>query len=130
MPDRFRTPSHTPHRAAALRFAGRLAVLALAPAMLAGCTMTLPVHGSIASRPPTAFSGSATGHMDGAGELDVTLADGVKCEGHFVYVNGRQGSGTFECGDGRTGPFDFVSTGSRGTGSGTLGGVPFTFTFG
>jgi len=45
-------------------------------------------------------------------------------------VNGRQGSGTLKCSDGRTGRFDFVSTGQRGTGDGVLHGAPFTFTFG
>jgi hypothetical protein len=68
--------------------------------------------------------------MDGAGELAITLDGGVRCSGRFVYVNGREGSGVFNCADGRTGPFTFVSTGSRGTGSGRLNGVEFVFTFG
>jgi hypothetical protein len=68
--------------------------------------------------------------MDAAGELELTMASGVKCTGRFVYVTPRQGSGTLTCSDGRSGKFGFVSTGQRGTGDGTLDGAPFTFTFG
>jgi len=68
--------------------------------------------------------------VDGAGELTITSNRGSTCKGTFVYVNSREGSGTFNCSDGRSGPFKFVSTGRRGTGQGTLDGQPFTFTFG
>jgi hypothetical protein len=76
------------------------------------------------------FIGTATGHMDGAGELQLTSSLGGTCEGRFVYVNGRQGAGTLSCSDGRNGSFEFVSTGSRGTGSGQLSGAPMMFVFG
>jgi hypothetical protein len=76
------------------------------------------------------FTGTATGYMDEAGDLQVGFANGRHCSGAFVYVTHRQGEGTFRCDDGSTGPFTFVSTGLRGTGSGTLGGRRFTFVFG
>lgn len=98
-------------------------------AALTGCTLTLPMSGVVASSSES-FVGHATGHMDGAGELQLTMNTGATCTGRFVYINGRQGSGTLTCSDGRAGSFDFVSTGNRGTGSGALAGKPFTFTFG
>ena len=93
------------------------------------CSMTLPVTGSVQSTGET-FSGTATGRLDGAGELTITSNRGAVCTGRFVYVTSREGSGTFNCNDGRSGPFTFVSTGRRGTGRGTLDGQPFIFTFG
>ncbi|RWD74786.1 hypothetical protein [Mesorhizobium sp.] len=105
-----------------------LAVLA-ACLMLGGCAMTLPVRGQSGDGAET-FTGSATGYADGAGNLTITSNKGRKCKGDFVYVNRREGSGTFTCSDGSSGPFNFVSTGMRGTGTGTLGGKPFTFSFG
>ncbi len=99
-----------------------------AAAALTACTMTLPVRGQVQSTGET-FEGSATGHMDGGGELTVTSAK-TTCRGMFVYVNGREGSGTFTCDDGRSGPFSFVSTGARGTGYGSLGADHMTFSFG
>ena len=64
------------------------------------------------------------------GTLTITSSLGRTCDGTFVYVNNREGSGTFTCSDGSSGPFNFVSTGTRGTGTGNLGGKPFTFSFG
>ena len=100
-----------------------------AAALLNGCAMTLPVRGQAGDGSET-FTGSATGYLDGAGLLTITSNRGRKCTGDFVYVTKRNGSGTFTCSDGTSGPFEFVSTGMRGTGTGTLGGKPFTFTFG
>lgn len=96
---------------------------------LGGCAMTLPVQGQAADGSET-FMGSATGYADGGGTLTITSNRGRRCNGNFVYVTGRKGSGTFTCTDGKSGPFEFVSTGTRGTGTGNLGGKPFTFTFG
>lgn len=106
---------------------GKVAVAALM--LLAGCTMTLPVTGQIRSTGET-FSGSATGHMDGAGNLTIVSNRGATCRGGFVYATPREGAGTFTCDDGRTGPFQFISTGKRGTGTGDLDGQPLIFTFG
>ncbi len=92
-------------------------------------SMTLPVQGALQDSSQT-FTGSATGYMDGGGKLTITTSAGTRCDGDFVYVTGREGEGTFQCTDGRRGPFTFVSTGTRGTGRGNLNGEAFTFTFG
>lgn len=97
--------------------------------MVAGCSMTLPVRGQIQGSDEV-FTGTATGRMDGGGELTIVSNRGATCQGAFVYTTRRNGEGVFTCDDGRTGPFQFVSTGTRGTGYGDLGGQRFTFTFG
>jgi hypothetical protein len=91
--------------------------------------MTLLVRGTSDNGDET-FAGTATGYIDGGGDLQITTSRGVTCTGEFVYVTSRQGQGTFVCSDGRSGPFEFVSTGTRGTGFGVLGGRRYTFTFG
>lgn len=96
---------------------------------LAGCSMTLPVRGQVQDSEET-FSGTATGYIDGGGDLKIISSKGAVCEGNFVYVTSREGSGVFNCNDKRSGPFQFVSTGTRGTGTGTLSGQRFIFTFG
>lgn len=106
-----------------------ITIAATLAAALAGCSMTLPVRGNATEGNET-FSGTATGYMDGGGNLAVVVSTGATCTGSFVYVNRRQGSGVFTCSDGRSGPFEFVSTGTRGTGIATLSGKRFTFTFG
>jgi len=107
-----------------------MAIAAVSAALVvSGCAMTLPVKGQASDGSET-FTGSATGYADGAGTLTITSSKGRKCTGDFVYVSRREGSGTFTCTDGASGPFTFVSTGTRGTGTGTLGGKAFTFTFG
>jgi hypothetical protein len=94
-----------------------------------GCTVTLPVRGQIQNSTET-FTGTATGHLNGGGSLRIVSSNGAACEGNFVYVTHRQGEGVFNCNDGRSGPFAFVSTGTSGTGHGTLGIERFIFTFG
>lgn len=96
---------------------------------LASCSMTLPVRGSIQSSNET-FTGTATGHLSGGGELVVVSNKGAVCKGNFVYTTGRNGQGVFACDDGRSGPFQFASTGTSGTGYGDLDGQRFIFTFG
>ena len=91
--------------------------------------MTLPVRGQVQDSEET-FSGTATGYIDGGGDLKIVSSKGAVCEGQFVYVTRREGSGVFNCSDKRSGPFQFVSTGTRGTGTGTLSGQRFIFTFG
>ena len=91
--------------------------------------MTLPIKGQVQSSKET-FNGIATGYMDGGGDLQIVSSQGAVCSGNFVYVTSRNGEGVFNCNDGRSGPFKFVSTGSRGTGHGSLGGEKFIFTFG
>ena len=111
-----------------MRFSAVVAVVFVG-AMLTGCTMTLPVHGLVQNSDET-FSGTATGGMDGSGTLTIVSNKGATCKGNFVYVTRRTGEGVFSCSDGRSGPFQFVSTGTKGTGQGSLGGEAFTFTFG
>lgn len=106
-----------------------LILLFLGATALSACSMTLPVKGQVQSSSET-FSGTATGYMDGSGDLTIVSNEGAVCNGDFVYVTRRTGEGVFHCEDGRTGPFKFVSTGRSGTGHGSLGGQSFTFTFG
>jgi hypothetical protein len=112
-----------------MKRAAVLLVSGITLGLLVGCSMTLPVRGQIQSTDET-FVGSATGYMDGSGKLTITSSKGAVCTGDFVYVTSRQGSGVFTCNDKRSGPFEFVSTGKRGTGTGDLSGQRFTFTFG
>lgn len=97
--------------------------------MLQACSITLPVQGRVQNSTET-FTGTATGYLDRSGLLQITSTTGTVCKGDFVYTSGRRGEGVFNCDDGRSGPFQFVSTGMRGTGYGDLGGQRFTFTFG
>ena len=98
-------------------------------ATVGACTLTLPVHG-IVQNTDEVFTGTATGKLNGAGSLSIVSNKGATCEGNFVYVSSRNGEGVFNCSDGRSGPFSFVSAGTEGAGYGTLGGAAFTFTFG
>lgn len=97
--------------------------------VLTACSMTLPVTGQTENGSET-FSGKATGYADGGGTLSLESSKGRSCSGNFVYVTGRRGEGTFTCTNGQSGSFSFVSTGTRGTGTGKIGSEPFTFTFG
>lgn len=96
---------------------------------IAGCSITLPVQGTLQQTTET-FNGAATGYLDGGGTLVIVTSKGANCQGSFAYVSKRDGKGIFKCDDGRSGPFEFVSTGSRGAGTGDLSGEKFTFTFG
>ena len=107
----------------------RLVLFSAASLLLTACSLTLPVQGVVQGSRET-FTGTATGGVDGSGTLTITSNTGVTCKGNFVYLSDREGRGTFTCSDGSTGPFDFVSTGTHGTGQGDLGGRKFTFTFG
>jgi len=106
----------------------KTSILAVGALALAGC-MTVPVQGQL-ERSDEVFTGSATGYLDGGGTLKITSNKGAVCTGDSVYVNSRQGSGVLKCSDGRSGTYDFVSTGSHGNGYGALDGHRFTFTFG
>jgi hypothetical protein len=102
---------------------------ALLATIVGGCSVTRPVQGSLEDGSET-FTGSATGYMDHSGTLTINSNKGLSCSGTFVYVTSREGSGTFNCTNGQSGPFQFVSAGTHGTGTGRIGGRPFTFTFG
>lgn len=103
--------------------------IALTAILVSACSMTLPVKGTVQNTNET-FTGTATGYIDRSGVLTIVTSEGATCDGDFVYVTSRQGEGVFTCDDGRSGPFQFVSTGTKGTGHGDLGGERFTFTFG
>ena len=105
-----------------------IAVL-LALVTLQGCSMTRSVKGQVQNSTET-FTGTATAYIDGGGTLKMVSSKGAVCEGSFVYITSRQAKGVFNCDDGRSGPFEFVSTGYRGTGFGDFGGERFIFTFG
>lgn len=107
----------------------RLLAVATLATVLASCGLTLPVTGASESGDET-FTGTASGGVDGAGTLQIVTSRGLRCTGDFVYVTRRDGRGTFRCANGQGGAFDFVSTGNRGTGSGSIGGKRFTFQFG
>lgn len=107
----------------------RGAVLACTAAALSACSATLPVRGDIGAT-KEAFTGTATGYMDGSGTMLLDSSLGAKCAGNFVYTNSREGDGVMRCDDGRSGTFTFSSTGSRGVGSGKIADQAFTFTFG
>jgi len=107
------------------RFMSIMAVTSL----ISGCAMTLPLKGQTEAGDET-FTGKATGYADGGGTLELISSKGMKCNGNFVYVTHRNGEGTFTCSNGQSGSFTFVSTGVRGTGTGSIGGRHFTFTFG
>ena len=97
-------------------------------ALLGGCatfsTSPLPVTGQLQGSAET-FKGTVSDT-----NLTVTSSTGATCSGTYVFVAFRQGRGTFKCSDGRMGPFQFLSTGRRGTGQGRLDGRMFVFDFG
>lgn len=101
----------------------------IATLCLVGCSVTLPVRGQVQNSEET-FTGTATGGMSGSGSLTIVSNKGAACKGEFVYAERRRGEGIFTCNDGRTGPFQFVSSGMQGAGYGELGGQRFTFSFG
>jgi hypothetical protein len=107
----------------------RLYLALLIGLLLTGCSMTLPVKGGFESGAVT-FTGTATGYMDGSGTLKLVASNGLTVAGTFIYVTRREGQGTFTASDGRSGSFQFVSTGRRGTGTGNLGTDRVTFSFG
>lgn len=106
-------------------FAGMIVLVALA-----GCsTAMLPVQASILESTET-FSGEMTEGTRGSGQMRLMSSRGVVCQGDFVYRLGGEGSGVFNCTDLRWGHFEFLSSGTHGTGVGDLAGQRITFTFG
>lgn len=96
---------------------------------LGGCVNQAQIVGRT-SAGDEVFSGGSLRGVSGGGVLVVTSNRGRTCRGRFVYDAPRSGKGTFVCSDGRSGPFDFVSDGFSGTGTGEIGGRRFTFVFG
>lgn len=96
---------------------------------LFGCSITVPVRGSVQLSDET-FTGQVTGYSDRTGILEVKSNRGAVCKGDYVFASRTEGEGVFTCSDGRSGPFTFVSNGLRGTGKGDLGNQKFIFSFG
>lgn len=115
-------------RASFERLTGLL--LAVATLGLSGC-LTLPVKGEYREAGEK-FLGSATGYMNGEGDISIISENGAKCEGNFRYINrGVNGDGGFTCSDGRMGDFFFTSNGHEGEGFGKDNeGKLFRFHFG
>lgn len=88
----------------------------------AACT-TAPVRGSIDGvASAETFTGTARGYVvDKSGSLTFTTSHGVNCSGRFVYLTAQSASGTFDCGDGQSGPFELARTGDKWAGSGIVG---------
>lgn len=97
---------------------------------LAGC-LTLPVTGEYKDESEK-FLGSATGYMNGTGDIAITTEEGATCLGTFRYLNRRvNGDGSFQCSNGRIGDFFFTSNGTEGEGFGKdQNGKLFRFKFG
>jgi len=104
------------------------ALLSLAFALPA-FAMTLPVQGKVQNSTET-FTGTATVHWRGDGNIVLATSKGVSCKGDFAFVNHREGNGTVKCEDGRLGTFEFVSAGFSGTGSGKIEQERFDFHIG
>lgn len=92
-------------------------------------SMTLPIHGAVRNSTET-FTGKATVHFLGDGNLTLTTNKGVTCTGDFVHASQQKGSGTVACEDGRLGSFEFVTAGFSGTGAGMIGSEHFDFRIG
>jgi hypothetical protein len=105
-------------------------LLVLGPLHLNGC-MTLPVQGEYKNTGEK-FLGSATGYLNGEGDISITSESGSKCQGNFRYLTRAvNGDGWFICDDGRTGNFFFISNGHEGKGIGKdEHGELFRFQFG
>jgi len=91
--------------------------------------MTFPIHGVVLNSTET-FTGKATVHFLGDGDLTLTTNRGVLCKGNFVHASQQKGNGTVTCEDGRLGSFDFVTAGFSGAGSGRIGTEKFNFRIG
>ncbi|EFL51514.1 hypothetical protein DesfrDRAFT_1675 [Solidesulfovibrio fructosivorans JJ]] len=91
--------------------------------------MTLPIHGAVLNSTET-FTGKATVHFWGDGNLTLTTNKGVICKGDFVHASQQKGNGTVTCEDGRLGSFEFVTAGFSGTGAGMIGAEHFDFRIG
>lgn len=98
--------------------------------LLAACgSATLPIRGQ-SSDGYERFTGTSTGTVETGGTLSLISNRGRSCSGEFYYFAPRQGAGTLTCNDGSSGSFRFIAAGTRGTGTGVLGGRNFTFSFG
>ena len=97
--------------------------------ILPAYAISLPIHGEVHNSSEN-FTGMATVHFNGEGDLTLTTNKGVKCKGGFVHASQQVGNGTVSCEDGRLGSFEFVTAGFSGSGSGIIGTENFNFRIG
>lgn len=98
-------------------------------ALCIGCSSTVAVNGKIEDLSET-FSGWATNYKDNLGYIQIASDKGTICAGNFVRTTSRTAEGVFDCSDGRSGAFRFVSTESRAAGHSLLSGHNFVFMLG
>jgi hypothetical protein len=91
--------------------------------------MTLPIRGEVKNSTET-FTGTATVHLNGEGDVKLATSKGVACMGNFSFESMKKGSGKVQCEDGRLGSFAFVTAGFSGSGAGTIADESFDFIIG
>lgn len=99
-------------------------------ALVAACSMTVPLKGSDHAGLPV--SGSATNFSGDpyGGTFVLKLASGATCSGVYRYTVAGQGTAPLQCSDGRTGVVDFTSNGFSGSAHGVIGAdQAFSLTF-
>lgn len=106
----------------------RLLLLLLLALTAQACT-SLAVKGQLQNSAET-FTGTVTNEGAGSGLLKLISAKGAVCEGLVDYFEYEHGRGVLTCDDGRKGVFELQAFGSTGTGHGSLGSDPLTFSFG
>jgi S1-C subfamily serine protease len=108
-----------------------LLLLLLAAAALAGCA-SVSVFGIVGDRDDL-YTGTATGHLDRSGTIELKNAKGNRCSGDFAYYRGvLEGRGIIGCDDGQRATIQFTGLSSMsgyGTGISSNGG-PVSFTYG
>ena len=107
----------------------RVIFMLCALSLLTGCSLTVPCKAQL-DNGEINCTGTATGYIDSSGDLTLTCNNNMSCSGNFVYITSRYGKGNVTCTDNTSGTFEFTSTGTNGTGNGTIGGRPFTLGFG
>lgn len=92
--------------------------------------MTVDVHGMLGET--ESLTGSLTHYSDG-GTIELFGDGRTHCVGNFRYRRTNReiaGHGMMVCDDRRSGPFRFtMKDRKRGSGSGTLNGTPYSFSF-
>lgn len=108
-----------------------LLLLLLAAAALAGCA-SVSVFGIVGDQDDL-YTGTATGHLDRSGTIELKNAKGNRCSGDFAYYRGvLEGRGIIGCDDGQRATIQFTGLSSMsGYGAGTSSnGGPVSFTYG
>lgn len=96
----------------------------------AGCSATMPVTARLGDGSETFTGSGQAGLTTGAPFTMVSGSNGATCTGGFDMKSLTGGSGAFTCDDGRSGSFNWTSSGARLSGVGTISGKPITITMG